>query len=84
MGGDKFILIKFLLFVKMATPGRPQFFCTRPDGTLTPLVARPQLVIPWVSPALRVRETARMVTLVGSSSTATSGVKVPSGRVQKN
>ncbi|KAJ5779625.1 hypothetical protein N7457_007345 [Penicillium paradoxum] len=23
----------------MATPGRPQFFCTRPDGTLTPLVA---------------------------------------------
>ncbi|OQE08987.1 hypothetical protein PENVUL_c008G08450 [Penicillium vulpinum] len=27
----------------MATPSRPQFFCTRPDGTLTPLVALDEL-----------------------------------------
>ncbi|KAJ5942126.1 hypothetical protein N7516_002294 [Penicillium verrucosum] len=29
----------------MATPGRPQFFCTRPDGTLTPLIAVDELPI---------------------------------------
>lgn len=27
----------------MAAPGRPQFFCTRPDGSLTPLVAVDEL-----------------------------------------
>ncbi|KAJ5544736.1 Zinc finger CCCH-type [Penicillium sp. DV-2018c] len=27
----------------MATPGRPQFFCSRPDGTLTPLIALDEL-----------------------------------------
>jgi hypothetical protein len=28
-----------ILFLAMATPGYPQFFCTRPDGSLTPLLA---------------------------------------------
>ena len=38
-----FILEQDLPFVKMAAPGRPQFFCTRPDGSLTPLVAVDEL-----------------------------------------
>jgi hypothetical protein len=59
-----FILIKFLLIVKMATPGRPQFFCTRPDGTLTPLVAVDELptnvTIRGVSRTLNAGETQGM------------------------
>lgn len=48
----------------MATPGRPQFFCTRPDGTLTPLVALDELptnvTISGVSRTLSAGETQGM------------------------
>ncbi|OQE96594.1 hypothetical protein PENNAL_c0001G07567 [Penicillium nalgiovense] len=48
----------------MATPGRPQFFCTRPDGTLTPLVAVDELptnvTIRGVSRILNAGETQGM------------------------
>ncbi|CAI7673849.1 unnamed protein product [Penicillium palitans] len=48
----------------MATPGRPQFFCTRPDGTLTPLVALDELptnvTIRGVSRTLNAGETQGM------------------------
>ncbi|KAF4768272.1 hypothetical protein N7455_012386 [Penicillium solitum] len=48
----------------MATPNRPQFFCTRPDGTLTPLVALDELptnvTICGVSRTLNAGETQGM------------------------
>ncbi|CAI7567802.1 unnamed protein product [Penicillium glandicola] len=48
----------------MATPGRPRFFCTRPDGTLTPLVAVDELpsniTISGVSRTLNAGETQGM------------------------
>lgn len=48
----------------MATPGRPQFFCTRPDGTLTPLIAVDELpinvIICGVSRTLNAGETQGM------------------------
>ncbi|KGO37761.1 Zinc finger, CCCH-type [Penicillium expansum] len=48
----------------MATPSRPQFFCTRPDGTLTPLVAVDELpsnvTIRGVSRTLNAGETQGM------------------------
>ncbi|KGO64127.1 Zinc finger, CCCH-type [Penicillium italicum] len=48
----------------MATPSRPQFFCTRPDGSLTPLVAVDELpsnvTIRGVSRALSAGETQGM------------------------
>ncbi|CAI7580488.1 unnamed protein product [Penicillium crustosum] len=48
----------------MATPSRPQFFCTRPDGTLTPLVALDELptsvTIRGISRTLNAGETQGM------------------------
>ena len=59
-----FYLDQVLPFVKMATPSRPQFFCTRPDGTLTPLVALDELptsvTIRGISRTLNAGETQGM------------------------
>lgn len=58
--------------VKMAAPNRPQFFCTRPDGSLTPLLAVDEL-----PPGLAVHGAPRVLNAGETQGMTSCGLAAP-------
>lgn len=60
----------------MSTPLRPQFFCSRPNGTLTPLIAVDEL-----PPTLSIRGVSRVLTHGDTQGMTSLGTVSPRGQV---